>query len=310
MKIKIDLIKPNPFQPRIFVDEKKMEELAENIKQFGLLQPILVRPIKGKYQIAHGERRWRACKLIGMKEIETEVKELTDKQMLEIALTENLQREDLNPIEEADGYNALIEKFEYTQEQLSKKIGKSRPYIANSLRLLKLPEWLRTDVLYKTFSPWHARALMPIKDDWLRFHIGNFALDWEWSVDELRANVKRVNDGDGWIEWYRWIPIEKIDESASMRTFLESGTLKVLADSIKMHGLLQPISVRWIGHYQLIDGKRRMRACSSLGWKWIYAKIVFYLCDLAKREEGEIVEPSEELIWEGIFSKKNPNVIE
>jgi ParB family chromosome partitioning protein len=159
----LNKLTPGQFQPRAHFDESRLEELAESIKQNGVIQPILVRPLPGQagsYQIVAGERRWRASKLAGLTEIPVVVKELNDKAALEVALIENIQRQDLTPIEEAEGYLRLIKEFTYTQEVLSGHLGKSRSHIANMLRLLQLPEEVKAMIHDGALTMSHARALI------------------------------------------------------------------------------------------------------------------------------------------------------
>ena len=142
--VKIEDIEPNRTQPRKEFDEKALSELAESISQHGLLQPLLVRPLTlGGYQIVAGERRYRACRMAGITEVPVIIRELSDTETMEIALIENLQREDLTPLEEALGYKALMDEHNFTQDEIAQSMGKSRPAIANALRLLKLPESIR-----------------------------------------------------------------------------------------------------------------------------------------------------------------------
>ena len=162
-EIPIDLIHANPDQPRRTFREDDLAELAASIKEHGVLQPVLLRPIKGKparYQIVAGERRWRAAQLAGVHALPAVVREIDDQQILELAIIENVQRVDLDPIEEAQGYSQLIETFEYTQEKLSQVIGKSRSHLANTMRLLSLPESVLTMVKEGQLSAGHARALI------------------------------------------------------------------------------------------------------------------------------------------------------
>ncbi len=157
----INDIEPNKDQPRKTFDEGALQELADSITQHGVLQPLLVRPIpSGGYQLVAGERRWRASRMAGLKEVPVVVKELSDIETMEIAIIENLQREDLNPIEEAEGLQALIDRCGFTQEQIAVSVGKSRPAIANALRLLKLPESTRKMTRDGVISAGHARALL------------------------------------------------------------------------------------------------------------------------------------------------------
>lgn len=167
-EVSLSDISPNPNQPRKQFDETALGELADNIAQYGLLQPIVVRP-KGadKYEIVAGERRWRACRKAGLKTVPVVIKELTEAETMEIALIENLQRENLTPVEEARGYEALMKQFGLTQEQVAAKVGKSRPAVANSLRLLELGSFLPL-LENGTITAGHGRALLSIKDDGMR----------------------------------------------------------------------------------------------------------------------------------------------
>ena len=162
--IDINDIKPNSTQPRKVFDEEKLEELAASIERHGLIQPIVLRNIGKGYEIVAGERRWRAARLVGLKQVPCIVKELTDEENMLLAIIENMQREDLNPIEEAEGLKQMIDTYKLTQEQVSYSVGKSRPYITNSLRLLKLPEEVRELTSSGQISVGHARALAAIKD--------------------------------------------------------------------------------------------------------------------------------------------------
>ena len=169
--LNISELEPNRNQPRRGFDDEALNSLADSIRRHGLIQPILVRPILGGgYMIVAGERRYRACQIAGLTEIPVVIRELTDKETMEIALIENLQRENLNPIEEAKGYRALMDDYGMTQEQVSEVIGKSRPAVANSLRLLNLPDEVSLMVEQGRISPGHARALLSIdnKDEMIR----------------------------------------------------------------------------------------------------------------------------------------------
>jgi len=167
LEISIEDIIPDPNQPRKNFDEEKLKELAESIKQHGILQPILVRPIgNGKFEIVHGERRWRACKLAGMATIKAIVRDINDREKVEIQLVENLQREDLNPIEEAETFKRLIDEFGWTHEELAKRIGKSRPYVTNKLRLLdKLSSRVQEELRRGSITEGHARLIVSLPPD-------------------------------------------------------------------------------------------------------------------------------------------------
>ncbi len=164
--IKISEITPNKDQPRKDFAQEALEQLADSIREHGVLQPLIIRPMPfGGYQIVAGERRYRACRMIGLTEVPAMIREFSDAETMEVALIENLQREDLNPIEEALGYRELIDVYHMTQEEVAKRVGKSRPVIANALRLLNLPEEIRTQLRLGAITVGHARALLGFGDD-------------------------------------------------------------------------------------------------------------------------------------------------
>lgn len=193
-KIKLIDIVTNSQQPRKYFDEKSLESLAESIKQHGVLQPILVRPLSdGTYQIVAGERRWRASRIAGLTEIPAVVREMSLQEAMAIALIENLQREDLDPIEESEGIKLLIDKFNLTQEQVSEKIGKSRSAVTNSLRLLKLPENVK-DLLKKgIISSGHAKAVLSLDDEEKIFSAVELIVKENLSVRQTEELVKKLN---------------------------------------------------------------------------------------------------------------------
>ena len=164
-EIFIDRIEANPFQPRSDFDEKSLKDLANSIKGKGVIQPITVRKVKAeKYQIVAGERRWRASKIAGLKKIPAVIRNFDDQEMLEIALIENIQREDLNPVEEAKAYKEMLNNFDITQEELASRVGKSRSNISNMVRLLNLDDKVKNHLRQGTISVGHARALLSLKD--------------------------------------------------------------------------------------------------------------------------------------------------
>lgn len=164
--LNISEIEPNKGQPRKSFDEKALAELADSIRQHGVITPILVRPLTGGgYQLVAGERRWRAARMAGLSEVPVLIKELTDAQTMEIALVENLQREDLNPIEEAEGYRSLMDTYSLTQDEVAERVNKSRPAVANAVRLLNLPKAVRERVKNGSISGGHARALLAFENE-------------------------------------------------------------------------------------------------------------------------------------------------
>lgn len=190
-ELPINEIVPNRDQPRKTFDETALAELAESIKQHGVLQPLLVRPLAaGGYQLVAGERRWRACRMAGLTQVPVVIKELTDTETMEIAIIENLQREDLNPIEEAEGLQALIDKCGYTQEEVAASVGKSRPAIANSLRLLRLPEEVREMTKNGEISAGHARALLAFDNDAMMCECAKNIVSKELTVRDVERLTK------------------------------------------------------------------------------------------------------------------------
>ena len=189
----IQKLEPNPNQPRKDFDEVALAELADSIAQNGLIEPIVVRPLDtGYYQIIAGERRWRACRLAGVSDIPVSIIEADDKKAAQLALIENLQREDLNPLEEAGGYAALMESYGMTQEEAAGAVGKSRPAVANALRLLKLPGSIRSLVADGSLSAGHARALIPLERESLQKQAAKQIMEGQLSVRQTEALVKRL----------------------------------------------------------------------------------------------------------------------
>lgn len=191
--IDINEIKPNSMQPRKSFDEDKLEELAESIEQHGLIQPVVLRAAGQGYEIVAGERRWRAARMIGLKELPCIIKELTDEENMLLAIIENMQREDLNPIEEAEGLKQMIDTYGLTQEQVSRGVGKSRPYITNSLRLLKLPPKLRYMTADGSLSMGHARALAAVKDEKLQLELAERVVSEGLSVRQVEKLAQEEN---------------------------------------------------------------------------------------------------------------------
>lgn len=193
-EIKLDIIKPNKDQPRKHFDSEKIDSLALSIKEHGLVQPIVVRKFNEKYQIIAGERRWQAAKSIGLESIPCLIKEYDDSKVAEIALVENLQREDLNDIEEALAYSMLIEKYNFTQEKLSEAVGKSRSNIANTMRLLKLDKKIQAHVINGEISGGHARALLRLTSLKHQFHVLNKIKEEQLSVRDVEKLIKKMVD--------------------------------------------------------------------------------------------------------------------
>ena len=192
VKLKINQIEPNREQPRKKFDEQALEELADSIRQFGILQPLIVQEKEKYYEIIAGERRWRAAKLVGLKEIPVVIRKMSEQEMVEISLIENIQRENLNPIEEAAAYKRLLEEFHLTQEEIAERVAKSRTAVTNSMRLLKPDERVQQMVVDEMLSTGHARALLAVEDPELQFQTANKIYNERLSVREVEKLVKNV----------------------------------------------------------------------------------------------------------------------
>ncbi len=193
VSISVDDILPNPYQPRIQMNSELLEELSASIKEKGVVQPIIVRSLgNDKYELVAGERRLRACKLAGLQEIPAIIKEVSDVEAMEIAITENIQREDLNSIELAKAYSALMTQFNLTQEQLAQAVGKSRPAVANILRLLQLPYEVQENILAGKLSMGHARALLALENESLQINLCKKIIEMELSVRQTERMVQKL----------------------------------------------------------------------------------------------------------------------
>ena len=190
--VKITKVEPNRKQPRKNFDEDALQELADSIKQFGLLQPILVQDRKDYYEIIAGERRWRAAKLAGLKEVPVIIREYTEKEIVEISLIENIQREDLNPIEEAQAYKRLLEEFNMKQDEVAERVSKSRSAVTNSIRLLKLSNEVQQMLIDDMITTGHARALLSIEDKELQYSLAQRIFDEKLSVRDVEKIMKSL----------------------------------------------------------------------------------------------------------------------
>lgn len=192
--VKINQVEPNRDQPRKDFDEDALVELADSIKQFGILQPLIVQKKKDYYEIIAGERRWRAAKIAGVKEVPVIVKEFTDQEIVEISLIENIQRENLNPIEEAMAYKRLLEEFNLKQDEVAERVSKSRTAVTNSMRLLKLSPRVQQMIVDDMISTGHARALLAIDDEEQQYILANKIFDEKLSVRETEKLVKALKN--------------------------------------------------------------------------------------------------------------------
>lgn len=191
--VKITMVEPNRKQPRKNFDEDTLQELSDSIKQFGLLQPILVQDRKDHYEIIAGERRWRAAKLAGLKEIPVIVRDYSDQEIMEISLIENIQREDLNPIEEAQAYKRLLTEFNLKQDEVAERVSKSRTAVTNSIRLLKLSDEVQQMVIDDMISTGHARTLLAVEDKDEQYNLAQRIFDEKLSVRDVEKLVKNLH---------------------------------------------------------------------------------------------------------------------
>jgi len=192
IEVKLNDIEPNVSQPRKYFDDEKLAQLAESIKQHGVVQPLIVARSGSAYRIVAGERRWRAARLAGLQTVPVIVRDFSDRKIMEVALIENIQREDLNPIEEAEAYNKLIDEYGMTQEEISSTVGKSRSAVANSLRLLSLQEKLKELIISGEITSGHARALLAIGDKTMQMKAAEDIMKRGLSVRETEALVKKL----------------------------------------------------------------------------------------------------------------------
>lgn len=226
--VKISKIEPNREQPRKHFGEAELNELAESIKQFGVLQPLLVKKNGEYYEIIAGERRWRAAKLAGLKEVPVIIREYTEKEIVEIALIENIQRENLNPIEEALAYSRLMTEFNMKQEELANRVAKNRTTISNSIRLLKLGEKVRDMVAEGKLSAGHARALIDIEDSDLQYEIAMKIQQEQLSVRDVERLVRQIKNPKKVVEK------EKIEKSVIYKD-LEEKMIAIMGTKVNIN---------------------------------------------------------------------------
>lgn len=255
--ININEIKPNQNQPRKSFNEEKLEELAASIIENGLIQPVILRKADKGYEIVAGERRWRACRKAGLKEIPCIIREFTDEQNMLIAIIENMQREDLNPVEEAEGLNQMIVNFGMTQEQVSKSVGKSRPYITNALRLLKLPSEIREMLLANQLSAGHARAIAGISDTEKQIQLAEYAIKEGLSVREIEKIIKEENASK------KKISRKKAEKSADVRK-VEDDLKQIMGTKVNLNQSGKKGKIE-IEYYSRDELERLIEMLKSLG---------------------------------------------
>src|SRR5262245_40907616 len=189
-EIELDLIRPGHEQPRTTFDQAKLEELAQSIRTTGIIQPLLVRPVGGLFELVAGERRWRAAQIAGLARVPAIVREIPDERLLELALIENIQRQELNAIEEANAYKRLIDSLGLTQDEVAKRVGRDRSFITNYLRVLKLPTEIQRMIENEKLSFGHARTLLAVDDPVMQRRLAQKIVKHNWSVRETEQRVK------------------------------------------------------------------------------------------------------------------------
>lgn len=225
--MKINMVEPNRDQPRKKFEEDALLELADSIKQFGVLQPLLVRKRKDYYEIIAGERRWRAAKIAGIKEIPVIIKDYTEQEIVEIGLIENIQRENLNPIEEAMAFKKLLEEFNLKQDEVAERVSKSRTAVTNSMRLLKLDDRVQQMIVDDMISTGHARALLAIDDKEQQYELANKIFDEKLSVRETEKLVKEIKNP-------KKQKVKKVVENVFVYTELENRMKEVMGTKVNI----------------------------------------------------------------------------
>lgn len=223
MELSIAEIQPNPFQPRLYFDPAQLEELSNSIREYGVLQPVIVRLVDGKYQLVSGERRFRASMLAGKESIPALIRQLSDREVAEMALIENLQREDLNYFEEAEGYARLIQEFQITQEEVAKKMGKSQPTIANKLRLLQISQRVRKEISVDVITERHVRSLLKLKNEEKQLDV----------LNRIYKNNLNVRQTDDLIENVLIAEEENIREQKKKKMMKAIKDMKIFVNTIK-----------------------------------------------------------------------------
>jgi len=247
--ININKVEPNREQPRKNFDEDTLHELSESIKQFGVLQPLLVHNKKGYFEIIAGERRWRAAKLAGLKEVPIIVKNLTDQEIVEISLIENIQRENLNPIEEAWAYKKLLTEFSLKQDEVADRVSKSRAAVTNSMRLLKLDERVQQMVIDEMISTGHARALLPLGDNEKQYVIGQKIFDERLSVRDTEKLIKKIQNE----KEVKKKDEQKVDQYNVIYADLEEKLKVIIGTKVTIHQKTKDSGKIEIEYYSLDD---------------------------------------------------------
>ena len=257
-ELNLDQLSPNPFQPRSDFDQEKLDELAQSIKEHGIIQPIVVRHVEGKYQIVAGERRWRAAQIAGLEKVPVVVKEMDDASMMQMTLIENVQREDLNPMEEALAYKRLMEEFELKQDEVASRVGKSRSAVANSVRLLNLPEEVQNLVSQGNISSGHARALLGLASKDMVIKLAERIVSKGLSVRQVEEIIKDMHR----LSSSTTTTVTRTSKDPNI-TDLEDSIQKILGTKVKMVGSYDKGKIE-INYYSSEDLDRLIELIRSL----------------------------------------------
>lgn len=260
VEIDVNLIDPNPEQPRIHFDEEKLNELCASIREHGILQPLIVVPKEGRFMLVAGERRWRASRMAGLKHVPALVREYSTQQVAEISLVENLQRDDLNALEEAKGIRSLIDTFHLTQEQVADRLSMSRPAVTNSLRLLTLPGSIQDWLLEGRLSAGHARAIVAVEDEALQLTVARRAIDSGLSVREVEELVRRSKMTKEQLQ-----AVTPVTHPPEFKEF-EELMMKALGTKVRVHGTLDKGTVS-ISYFSRQDLERMYDLAARLTGK-------------------------------------------
>lgn len=257
-ELNLDQLSPNPFQPRSDFDQEKLDELAQSIKEHGIIQPIVVRHVEDKYQIVAGERRWRAAQIAGLEKVPVVVKEIDDASMMQMALIENVQREDLNPMEEALAYKRLMDEFELKQDEVASRVGKSRSAVANSVRLLNLPDEVQNLVSQGNISSGHARALLGLASKDMVIKLAERIVSKGLSVRQVEEIIKDMHR----LSSNTTTTVTRTSKDPNI-TDLEDSIQKILGTKVKMVGSYDKGKIE-INYYSSEDLDRLIELIRSL----------------------------------------------
>ena len=290
--INVTRILPNPYQARTFFSQETIQDLARTMESTGLLNPIILRnhPNKeGWYQLAAGERRLRAAKHLGWETIPARVLPLNYAEVADITIVENLQRDSLAPISEADAYKILNDRFNYPHSYIAHRVGKSRPTITNKLRLLDLDPFVKACVRCRTLTAGHASEISRLPEEILPYRVADLAMDWEMTVQELRRLVNDILNGNPWLTWERHVSEEGVEDTlfTITETMTKADTIQGLIEA----GQTEPVDILITG--EILHGKEVVRTARMAGLDTLWVRIYFSVDWLKKGLQTQLAPTSE-----------------